>query len=164
MTSHLEPIASVEALDAETEGSVIAVLARDHVRWLWLRSGKEWIALDPGDRTDGEETTPSFSVFHHHANPARGRSIVKLWEPGQTGHGVITGAQALEALPVESVVLFDEGEWWPLVWQRSGKEWLEMDPSDKSDGEMTLPSRLLPAVSPDARILHLWSLSEGTVR
>lgn len=157
MSMHLHPIASVEALDAEAEGAVIAVLTRSPIPLVWLHEGREWMALDPGDRMDGEGTTPSFALFHHHAAAARGRSIVKLWEPGQTGHGVIADVEALEALSIGSIVLFDEGEWWARVWQRTGAEWLELDPSDKSDGETTLPSRLLPAMWPDARILHVFS-------
>lgn len=157
MTDHLQPITSVEALDAESEGSVVGVLWHSRVCLVLLRTGNGWVAMDPSDRMDGEETLSSFSLFHHHAAPARGRSVIKLWEPGQTGHGAVTGAGGLDALPVESIVLFDEGQWWPKIWQRTGWEWLELDPTDRSDGETTLPSKLLPLMSPGTRILHVFS-------
>lgn len=159
MIAHLRPISTVEGLDAEPEGSVVALFPSAEIPVLLNTGQGRWLELDPYDRTDGEETTSSFSLVNHRAAP-RGRIVIKLWEPGQTGHGVIADADALEALPDGSLILIEQGESWPKVWRRMGTAWLELDPGDMSDGGTTLSSHLVARIADTDRILHVWSPKE----
>ena len=158
-TAHLRPISTVEDLDKEPEGSVVALFPSAAVP-VFLNTGRgNWLELDPCDRTDGEETTPSFSLVNYRAAP-RGRIIIKLWEPGQDGHGVIADADGLDAMPDGAIILIEQGESWPKLWRRTGTRWLELDPGDMSDGETTLSSRLVAQIAGTDRMLHLWSPKE----
>lgn len=155
MTAHLQPITSVEDLDKEPEGSVVALSPSAELP-VFLNTGRgNWLEMDPYDRTDGEETTPSVSLVNHRAAP-RGRIIIKLWEPGQDGHGVIADADGLEAMSDGDLILIEQGESWPKLWRRTGTRWLELDPGDMSDGETALSSHLVARIAGTDRMLHVY--------
>lgn len=54
----------------------------------------------------------------------------------------VTSAAELMALPLGSLIraLLHEKQTPGTVFERVGKEWLELDPSDRDDGEQTIPS------------------------
>jgi len=73
-------VTTVEELDALVGGTIIRTVKSEHNPHglCFEKYGKEWLALDPGDRDDGEETIPSGAVVNWYGQ----HSITVLFTPG----------------------------------------------------------------------------------
>ena len=77
-------------------------------------------------------------LYEHEAQELANRLLAAGWSKPRT----VNSTAELMALPLGSLIraLLHENQSPGTVFERVGKEWLELDPSDRDDGEQTIPS------------------------
>ena len=152
---------TAEEFDALPDSTIVLNIQRSgagdrehRIRTLFQKVSRHWLELDPTDQYDGEQTRPSGYLANHltgfgsySAIPGVALILNPLRE--------LTVPEAA-ALPPRSIILAGEaGHWGAAVFtHEGGGRWAHMDPSDRDNGDYTVPTEHLSVYGDPISLLY----------